>query len=108
MPLYDWSRIEREHVNAQTTRRVVHAENLTVAQIHLDKGAVVPEHRHPNEQITLLMAGRIKIIYPGHEEIVEAGQVIQMPPNVPHSLEALEESAAIDVFAPRRDDWIRA
>ncbi len=108
MPLYDWSRIEKEQLNAHTTRRVVHAENVTVAQIHLEKGAVVPEHSHANEQITLLMAGRVKLVYPDHVEIVEPGQVVQMPPNVPHSLEALEESAAIDVFAPRREDWIRA
>ena len=107
MPLYDWSRIEKEHLNPQTTRQVIHAENITVAQIHFEKGAIVPEHSHANEQITMLVAGRVKLVYPDHEQIVEAGQMTQTPPNVPHRLEALEESAAIDVFAPRRDDWIR-
>jgi hypothetical protein len=32
--------------------------------------------------------------------------MVQTPPNLPHSLEALQESLAVDVFAPRRDDWI--
>ena len=108
MPLFDWSRIEKEHLNLRTTRQVIHAENITVARVHLEKGAIVPEHSHANEQITMLMTGRVKLVYPDHEQVVEAGQMIQTPPNVPHRLEALEESAAIDVFAPRRDDWIRA
>ena len=106
--LYDWSQIEQEYLNPQTARQVIHGENMTVARIHLDKGAIVPEHSHANEQITMLTAGRVKLIYPDHEQVVEAGQVIQTPPNVPHRLEALEESTAIDVFAPRRGDWILA
>jgi len=106
--LYDWSQVEKEYLNPQITRQVVHGENMTVARIHLEKGAIVPEHSHANEQVTMLMAGRVKLVYPDHEQVVEAGQVIQTPPGVPHRLEALEESAAIDVFSPRRDDWIPA
>jgi quercetin dioxygenase-like cupin family protein len=106
MPLYDWSRIEKEQLNPQITRQVVHAENVTVAKIHLAPGAVVPQHNHVHEQITLLLVGRVKIVYPDGEQIVEAGQMVQTPPNLPHSLEALQESLAVDVFAPRRDDWI--
>ncbi len=106
MPFYDWSRIEEEQVAPQVTRQVVHAENVTVARIHLLRGAIVAEHCHENEQVTLLLAGRVKLTYPDHTQIVEAGQLIQTLPNVPHRLEALEESLAIDVFAPRRNDWM--
>ena len=52
--LYDWSQIEKEYLNSRTTRQVIHGENMTVAQIHLEKGAIVPEHSHANEQITML------------------------------------------------------
>lgn len=107
MAIFDWSLIEEEQVGPQVTRRVVHGENLTVSKIHLDQGAVFPEHCHANEQVTLLLTGRVRITYPDHDQIVEAGQLIQTPPNVPHRLDALEESYVIDVFAPRRDDWMR-
>jgi quercetin dioxygenase-like cupin family protein len=30
-----------------------------------------------------------------------------IPGNVPHRVEALEDSVVFDVFAPRREDWIR-
>jgi quercetin dioxygenase-like cupin family protein len=106
MPFYDWSQIEKEQVGPQATRQVVHAEKVTIARIHLHPGAVVAEHSHENEQVTVLLTGRVKLTCPGRVEIVEAGQLIQMPPNVPHRLDALEETTAIDVFVPRRDDWM--
>jgi quercetin dioxygenase-like cupin family protein len=107
MKLHDWSRIETEQLNPHLARQVVHSENLTVAKIFLSKGAIVAEHSHANEQLTLLMEGKLKFIYPGREQIVIAGQMIETEPNMPHSVEALEDSLAIDLFAPRREDWIR-
>ncbi len=32
---------------------------------------------------------------------------LRIPPDVPHSVEALEDSVAVDLFSPRREDWIR-
>ncbi len=81
MPFYDWSRIEEEQVAPQVTRQVVHAENVTVARIHLDRGAVVAEHSHVNEQVTLLLVGRVKLTSPDDVKIVEAGQLMQMLPH---------------------------
>lgn len=106
MPFYDWSQIEKEQVNSHVTRQVIHVQNVTISRIHLARGAVFPEHSHANEQVTLLLAGRVKLTSANDAKIVEAGQVIQMPPNEPHQLEALEDTIAFDVFAPRRDDWI--
>jgi quercetin dioxygenase-like cupin family protein len=107
MALYDWSQIEKERVSPDVSRQVVHGVNVTIAKFYLAKGAVVPEHSHVNEQIALLVRGRLRFIYPDHDQIVEAGQMIATPPSIRHSVEALEESLAIDVFAPRREDWIR-
>jgi quercetin dioxygenase-like cupin family protein len=108
MSFVDWSQIKTERVTPEVTRQVVHGENVTVARIHQAQGAVFPEHSHASEQVTLLLAGRVRLTYPDHDQIVEAGQLIQTPPNLPHRLDALEESFVIDIFAPRRDDWMRA
>jgi quercetin dioxygenase-like cupin family protein len=32
---------------------------------------------------------------------------LQIPPNAPHLVEALEESWATDLFSPVREDWIQ-
>ena len=107
MPNYDWSQVEKEQMNPQVSRQAVHTENMTVAKVYLAKGCTVPQHSHANEQVTMMIEGRVRFVYPDHEETLGAGQVLVTPPNVPHWVEALEDSIALDLFAPRREDWIR-
>jgi quercetin dioxygenase-like cupin family protein len=59
------------------------------------------------EQIATVEKGAMKFLTDGGEQIVCAGQSIAIPPHVPHSVEALEDSAVVDVFSPAREDWIR-
>jgi quercetin dioxygenase-like cupin family protein len=107
MKVHDWSKIEKESLNPSLARQVVHTSQLTIARIHLSRGAVVPEHSHANEQVTTLLEGSIKFVYPGGEIALRPGETLEIPSNLPHRVEALEDSVALDVFAPRRDDWIR-
>jgi len=32
--------------------------------------------------------------------VIEAGEVLHLPANVPHSAEALEETLVLDIFSP--------
>ena len=79
---------------------------MTVARLEIAKGAVVPLHRHVNEQITLMLEGKLRFVIDGVESIVSAGGVMVIPPNAPHLVEALEDSAVFDLFSPIRSDWI--
>jgi hypothetical protein len=36
-----------------------------------------------------------------------AGESVVIPSEVPHAVEALEDSVVLDVFSPVRDDWVR-
>ena len=38
--------------------------------------------------------------------MVRPGEVLTIPPNMPHKAEALEDTVAIDVFNPPRADWM--
>lgn len=88
-------------------RKVIHSERMTVARLELQKGAVVPEHSHENEQIAMVQEGAIKFFMEGKELIVSGGEVLTIPPNVPHGVEVLEDSVVLDLFTPPRADWIR-
>jgi quercetin dioxygenase-like cupin family protein len=111
MDQYNWATIPHEELNPKTVRQAVHTERMTIAKILLRKGAVVGMHHHENEQVTTLQSGALRFVFGGAEEgketIVRAGDVLQIPPNVPHMVEALEDSTAIDLFSPRREDWLR-
>ncbi len=107
MPLYAWNTIEEEHLNPRLSRRAIHLQNLTIARLNLMKYAVVPEHSHVHEQVTMVERGALKFVIEGKEQIVRAGEALAIPPNVPHLVEALEDTVVVDVFSPARDDWAR-
>ena len=105
--MYRWEQIDNERMSALVSRQVIHSDTMTLARIDLKKGASVPEHAHHNEQISMVERGAIRFVLAGVEKIVRQGDILQIPPNVPHSAEALEDSVAVDLFSPRREDWIR-
>lgn len=107
MSLYRWSEIPKEQLNPLCARQLIHGERMTVARLYLAKGAIVPEHHHENEQITTLEQGRLKMVLNGVELLMEAAQSVIIPPHVPHWVEALEDTVAVDVFSPCREDWKR-
>jgi quercetin dioxygenase-like cupin family protein len=107
MQLFNWARIDEEQLNPNISRKVVHAERMTICRIRLKKGAVVPLHSHENEQITMVESGSLRFVFPDGERVVHAGDLLPIPPNVPHKVETLEDAIAIDLFSPVREDWIR-
>jgi len=107
MPLVNWSQVERVTFSPLIALQVIHAEMLTIARVFLIKGAVVAEHSHPNEQFTTLEKGRLQFIIEGQEYELAPGQSMLIPPDEPHVVRALEDSVAMDLFVPVREDWIR-
>ena len=104
---FNWDLLEEEALNPLLGRKAVHGQNTTVARIRLRKGAVVPMHSHPNEQISMLESGALRFMIAGEELVLRAGDALVIPPDVPHMVEPLEDSLAVDLFSPRREDWIR-
>jgi quercetin dioxygenase-like cupin family protein len=107
MQIYEWNQIEKEQMSATFARQVIHSDTMTVARVHLRKGCSVPEHSHHNEQISMMEQGSLKFVIDGQEKVLRAGQMLRIPAHVPHSAEALEDSVAVDLFSPPREDWIR-
>ena len=102
-----WSDWPVEQLNPLIGRQMAHTETMTVARIILAKGALVPLHQHPNEQVTNVLEGRLRFVIGDDEQIVSGGATVLIPADVPHLVEALEDSVALDVFSPVRDDWVR-
>ena len=106
MQLYDWNRLPAEQLNPLVTRRMIHSGQMTIARLELKKGAVVPEHAHVYEQVCTVEQGALEFAMEGRRQAVRAGESLVIPPNVPHAVVALEDSLAMDIFTPRREDWI--
>jgi len=41
------------------------------------------------------------------EIVVRSGEVLCIPPHMPHEVLALEDTVDLDIFNPPREDWIR-
>ena len=104
-----WTDIPEESMKGSITRRMISGEQAMIAQIVLKKGDAVPRHSHHNEQLTYVITGklRLRLGEQGEREVVvAAGEVLVIPPNLPHSAEALEDTLDVDVFSPPREDWL--
>jgi quercetin dioxygenase-like cupin family protein len=79
---------------------------VMIARVLLKKGCIVPRHSHHNEQVTYILEGALKFELNDQEVVVRAGEVLGIPPNVPHKAVALEDTVDLDIFTPPREDWI--
>lgn len=96
----------REDLLTGVQRRFVSGERTTVGQIWLKKGAIVPTHTHESEQVSFIVSGSMRFDLGGDVVTVNAGEILVIPSMLPHSAEALEDVYDLDLFAPRREDWI--
>lgn len=102
-----FNEIPTEALNPLIDRQFVYGEHTMLARIVLRRGAVVPEHRHENEQITYVLEGALRFtLGDGCVLTVRAGEVLVIPSNMPHQAVALEDTLDLDVFSPPRADWI--
>jgi quercetin dioxygenase-like cupin family protein len=102
-----WNSIPLENLNPLLQRQFVVGQDMMLARVLLKKGCIVPEHSHHNEQITYILEGALKFWIDGKEIVVNAGEVLTIPPHMPHKAEALEDTVDLDVFNPPRADWIQ-
>jgi quercetin dioxygenase-like cupin family protein len=98
--------IPEEHVTSLFSRRFFTGENITVAFLTLRKGCIVPLHHHDSEQFSYCISGSLHFKIGGEDVILRAGEMVEIPPNVPHEAVAdTEDFTGIDVFSPIRADW---
>jgi len=103
-----WDDMPRDEVNATFGRKLVSGEQITMAQVFLSTGGGAPKHHHENEQFSYVVKGTLRFWIGDDEKVIDvkAGEVLQIPANVPHRAEAQDDVFAIDVFSPPRWDWV--
>ena len=86
--------------------RRVEGERITLAIVELAPNAVVPEHRHANEQLGMVIRGRMHFTVDGETRDLGPGGTWRILGDRPHDVVAGPEGAVvIDVFTPIRSDW---
>ena len=104
--LHRWDEIALEKVTEMLSRKIVTGERGMLAQVYLKAGCVVPMHAHESEQMTYILQGALRFLVGGEEITVREGEVLQIPSQIEHQAEALDDTFSLDVFTPIRHDWL--
>jgi len=106
---YRWNDIPKEALKPDLHRRLISTERMMLAHVYLEKGCIVPQHSHENEQLTYILEGALRFwLGEDESEVVDvaAGEVLHIPSQLPHKAEALETTLDVDIFCPPRQDWL--
>ena len=91
------------------TRRILtYSDQLMMCEITFEKGAQGNSHHHPHEQITYVVKGAFSFTIAGETKVVRAGDSVLMPPDAEHGVTCLEEGILVDVFSPKREDFLKS
>jgi quercetin dioxygenase-like cupin family protein len=85
---------------------VVYGEKTLMAKFLLHKGFSLPQHSHIHEQTGYLVEGHIRLTIDGEVHDVRPGDSWCIPGNVEHMAEFVDDSVAIEVFSPVREDYL--
>lgn len=87
-------------------RRQIVGERFMLSEISLQAGCMVSTHAHVNEQLTIVLHGKLRIRIGAEEAedrkeiVVGAREAVHFPSQLPHAAEALEDTLVLDVFSP--------
>jgi quercetin dioxygenase-like cupin family protein len=79
---------------------------MSVEYFEKPAGHSSPMHTHPNEQVTIILKGQMKVVTgAGDEALLGPGDSAWFPANEPHRIEnpTPELAVGVDIFSPGRD-----
>jgi quercetin dioxygenase-like cupin family protein len=82
-------------------------DSTLMTEFRMAEGARLPEHSHPNEQTGYLLRGRIRLFVEGASLELAPGDSWCVPKGARHRAEILEDSAALEIFSPPREDYFQ-
>jgi quercetin dioxygenase-like cupin family protein len=92
-----WDDLPLDKVTEMVARKVIVGADVALTQSYLKKGALVPWHAHRGGQVIYVLQGALKARLEDRDITVREGEVLSVPPAVPHQAEALDDTFVLDV-----------
>ncbi len=87
-------------------KTLTYGEKTLTAEFRLQKGKELPMHSHPHEQSGYLVSGHIVLSIDGEEYDMMSGDAWAIKGDLMHGAKIIEDSVAVEVFSPVREDYI--
>jgi quercetin dioxygenase-like cupin family protein len=88
-------------------KTLVSGERTLMSKFLLEDGRQLPAHDHPYEQTGYLVSGRLRLYIAEDSRELGPGDSWCVPSGVAHRADALEDSAALEIFSPAREDYLK-
>jgi len=88
-------------------KTINYGQETLMTEFTLKKGSVLPEHSHPHEQTGYLVEGKMNLRIGETSRIISPGDSWNVPSDVQHGATVIEDSVAVEVFAPRREEYLK-
>jgi quercetin dioxygenase-like cupin family protein len=99
MQCYNWNDVETDNSSKSFFQKHVTGDRMMIARTETEKGSLIPSRRNPRETFIAIIEGAWRVSLPGRELTLKSDQVLHLPPNVEHSIESLDRTVALEVFA---------
>jgi len=104
-----WEEVNSEEVTPMMHRKIISGSHIMMARMSFKDGFLVPMHQHENEQITQVISGTIRFwLGENKEKEIELGpgDMLVIPPNLPHEALMIGDVEEMDTWSPPRQDWL--
>jgi quercetin dioxygenase-like cupin family protein len=106
MPFYRTDDLPATEMLPGVLRRAVYLDDVMLTFFDFEPEAIIPEHHHPHQQITFVISGTMKFDLDGETQVLQAGDGVLIPPDVPHSaVIGSGPCKALDAWHPVREDY---
>ena len=96
----------REVLDGIELKTLAYGTKTLTTEFRLKKGCSLPDHAHPHEQTGYLVSGHMNLRIGSEVFEVTPGDSWCIPGDVSHGADILEDSVAVEVFSPVREDYL--
>jgi quercetin dioxygenase-like cupin family protein len=107
LTLVNDSDIEWDDLGNGIKRKIMtYSDELMLTKVAFEIGAIGTMHSHPHLQISYVSKGKFEVIIGENKKVLEQGDVYFVPSDILHGVVCIEEGELIDVFNPKREDFL--
>ena len=100
--------VENIPLDGGMERRILaYDDSLMAVEVGFETGAEGAPHTHPHTQISYVLSGSFRYTVEGDSVVLNPGDSIAVPSGLVHGTVCLEKGVLLDVFTPKRDDFLK-
>lgn len=101
MPFYNWKQMEGSVISPKYSTAegpTIKGSKIEVGRYRYPAGTGAKPHRHPQEQVINILAGKLRVRVGSEERILGPGEAVLIPPNTEHEASTVDSEVEILSF----------